>query len=88
MSAFPAVLLLSSSSLLLLSLPPPSCGVSFGPSFVQEPPRTVLLSGDDGGVVDCLATGEPEPIVDWVDDDGEVLPFLTSTARWVPNSLY
>ncbi len=55
--------------------------VSFGPSFVQSPPPLVLFSNDTGVVIDCLARGEPTPIVDWVDQDGNTLPFMSSTVR-------
>ena len=70
---------------LLLSLCGPlfvwASGMSFGPTFVQEPPAKVLYSNNTGLVLDCLAKGEPAPIVDWVDDNGNVLPLMQSVAR-------
>ena len=30
---------------------------------------------------DCVARGEPAPVIDWVDDAGEVLPLMPSVAR-------
>ena len=54
---------------------------SFGPSFVQEPPAVVVFSNGSGLVLDCVARGEPKPIVDWVDDSGNILPLLPAVAR-------
>ena len=77
----PAMLPLPLLFLLLLQ-PSPSSSASFGPSFLQEPPAPlVLFSNNSGLVLDCLAAGEPQPIVDWVDDRGNVLPLMPSAAR-------
>ena len=69
------------ASLLLLSAPVPSSALSYGPSFLQEPPQTVLYSNNTGLVLDCVARGEPAPIIDWVDQEGNVLPLMPTVAR-------
>lgn len=48
-------------------------------------PLQVLYSNNTGLVLDCLARGEPPPVVDWVDDAGHVLPLMPSVARRLHN---
>ena len=55
---------------------------ALGPSFVQEPPAFVLFSNATGAIVDCVASGEPEPVIDWVDANGNILPIMPSVARY------
>ena len=83
----PAAAALRPLLLLLLAaastLPSLCSGASYGPSFLSEPPAQVLYSNNSGLVLDCIARGEPTPIIDWVDDDGNVLPLMPSVARYV-----
>jgi hypothetical protein len=67
--------------LILVNFVPVTSGLSYGPSFLQEPPQIVLYSNNTGLVLDCLARGEPTPVIDWVDEDGGVLPLMPSVAR-------
>ncbi len=67
--------------LLFLLLPSKCSSTALGPSFAHEPPPLVLFSNSSGLVLDCLARGEPAPIVDWVDEAGNVLPLMPSSAR-------
>ena len=55
---------------------------AYGPVFLQTPPAEVLYSNNTGLVLDCLARGDPPPIIDWVDANGHVLSIHPSVARW------
>ena len=54
---------------------------AYGPVFLQTPPAEVLYSNNTGLVLDCLARGDPPPIIDWVDANGHVLSIHLSVAR-------
>ena len=54
---------------------------AYGPAFAGEPPSLVLYSNLTGLVLDCLARGEPPPVIDWVDENGNVLSLSPSFAR-------
>ncbi|XP_066603211.1 cell adhesion molecule Dscam2-like isoform X2 [Prorops nasuta] len=41
-----------------------------GPSFIIEPPSRVEFTNANGGKVDCMVRGNPEPTVDWLAADG------------------
>ncbi|XP_063920715.1 cell adhesion molecule Dscam2 isoform X4 [Zophobas morio] len=41
-----------------------------GPSFVMEPPSKLEFSNSSGGWLDCSASGNPQPSVDWQSADG------------------
>ena len=60
---------------------------AYGPAFLQTPPAEVLYSNNTGLILDCLARGDPPPIIDWVDANGNVLSIHPSVARW-ENCLY
>ena len=79
------LVVVAATTLCLVCLAPPAFSASYGPSFVQEPPAHVLYSNNSGLVLDCVARGEPPPIVDWVDDAGHVLPLMPSVARRLHN---
>lgn len=53
----------------------------FGPSFIKTPPALVLYSNNSGLILDCIARGDPPPIIDWVDQNGNVLSIHPSVAR-------
>ena len=57
------------------------CIEAYGPGFAGEPPSLVLYSNLTGLVLDCLARGEPPPIIDWVDENGNLLSLSPSFAR-------
>ncbi|XP_068892720.1 cell adhesion molecule Dscam2 isoform X3 [Tenebrio molitor] len=51
------------------------CAKSFdshlrGPSFVMEPPPRLEFSNSSGGWLDCSASGNPQPSIDWLSVDG------------------
>lgn len=54
---------------------------AYGPAFLQTPPAEVLYSNNTGLILDCLARGDPPPIIDWVDANGNVLSIHPSVAR-------
>ena len=54
---------------------------AYGPGFAGEPPSLVLYSNLTGLVLDCLARGEPPPIIDWVDENGNLLSLSPNFAR-------
>ena len=59
---------------------------AYGPSFVQVPPPLVLYSNNTGAIVNCVARGEPNPKIDWVDENGN--PNLSgSNLLSLPNSV-
>lgn len=41
-----------------------------GPSFVMEPPTKLEFSNSSGGWLDCSASGNPQPTIDWLSADG------------------
>lgn len=41
-----------------------------GPSFVMEPPSKLEFSNSSGGFLDCSASGNPQPTIDWLSIDG------------------
>lgn len=41
-----------------------------GPSFVMEPPSKLEFSNSSGGWLDCSASGNPQPTIDWLSIDG------------------
>uniref|UniRef100_T1JHN6 Ig-like domain-containing protein n=1 Tax=Strigamia maritima TaxID=126957 RepID=T1JHN6_STRMM len=42
-----------------------------GPTFVQEPPTSIDFSNNTGAKLDCVARGNPAPVVQWVLLDGK-----------------
>ena len=54
---------------------------AYGPSFVRTPSQTVLYSNTTGLILDCVARGEPPPVIDWVDQNGNILSIHPSYAR-------
>ena len=54
---------------------------AYGPGFAGEPPSLVLYSNLTGLVLDCLARGEPPPVIDWVDENGNLLSLSPNFAR-------
>lgn len=76
---------LSGLVLLLLFLSWRPC-LGFGPSFIKTPPALVLYSNNSGLILDCIARGDPPPIIDWVDQNGNVLSIHPSVARLVSQS--
>ncbi len=64
---------------LLTFLPGQTFG--YGPSFVSQPPPMVLYSNNTGLILDCMARGEPPPLIDWVDENGNVLSLSPNFAR-------
>ena len=54
---------------------------SFGPAFIKTPPTLVLYSNNSGLILDCIARGDPPPIIDWVDQNGNVLSIHPNLAR-------
>ncbi len=54
---------------------------AFGPSFITTPAALVLYSNNSGLILDCIARGDPPPIIDWVDPNGNVLSIHPSAAR-------
>ena len=69
-------LLIIGTTLLLLT-----GSAAYGPAFAGEPPSLVLYSNLTGLVLDCLARGEPPPIIDWVDENGNLLSLSPNFAR-------
>lgn len=55
---------------------------AFGPAFVRTPPPIVLYSNNTGLILDCVARGDPPPIIDWVDQNGNILSIHPSFARY------
>ena len=53
----------------------------FGPAFIKTPPTLVLYSNNSGLILDCIARGDPPPIIDWVDQNGNVLSIHPNLAR-------
>lgn len=41
-----------------------------GPAFVMEPPPRLEFSNSSGGWLDCSASGNPQPSIDWLSLDG------------------
>ncbi|XP_064213100.1 cell adhesion molecule Dscam2 isoform X2 [Tribolium castaneum] len=41
-----------------------------GPSFIMEPPPKLEFSNSSGGWLDCSASGNPQPSIDWLSVDG------------------
>ncbi len=76
------MLVLTLSSLLSLF----EVALAFGPSFIAQPPAMVLYSNNTGLVLDCLARGEPPPLIDWVDENGNVLSLSPNFARYTTTS--
>lgn len=56
---------------------------AYGPSFASEPPSLVLYSNLTGLILDCLARGEPPPVIDWVNENGNLLSISPNFARYV-----
>ena len=54
---------------------------AYGPAFLKTPPAEVLYSNNTGLILDCLARGDPSPIIDWVDANGNILSIHPSVAR-------
>ena len=57
------------------------CTWAYGPSFVRVPSQVVLYSNNTGLILDCVARGDPPPIIDWVDQNGNILSIHPSYAR-------
>jgi hypothetical protein len=76
-----SILLSKGMLLLLMALVLPQSH-AYGPGFATEPPAQVLYSNLTGLVLDCLARGEPPPIVDWVDENGNVMALSPNFARY------
>ena len=58
-----------------------TCILAYGPAFVRIPSQVVLYSNNTGLILDCMARGEPPPIIDWVDQNGNILSIHPSYAR-------
>ena len=37
-----------------------------GPQFTREPPTRLHFSNDTGAKIDCIATGTPPALVEWI----------------------
>lgn len=60
-----------------------------GPSFMVEPPARLEFTNSHGGRVDCLAQGNPDPLVEWVSGDGSLLSLIPGVRMPLGNgSLY
>ncbi|KAG1672095.1 Down syndrome cell adhesion molecule-like protein Dscam2 [Nymphon striatum] len=40
-----------------------------GPIFIYEPPTELTFLNTKGAVVDCLAHGYPDPVIEWITED-------------------
>lgn len=38
-----------------------------GPRFLQEPPNWLDFTNSTGAIIDCKATGVPQPTISWLD---------------------
>ncbi|XP_076371531.1 cell adhesion molecule Dscam1-like isoform X2 [Tachypleus tridentatus] len=52
-------------------LKPSSSGNTVGPRFVNEPPGNVIFMNVTGAVINCEASGQPRPEVEWILRDGK-----------------
>ncbi|XP_065214717.1 cell adhesion molecule Dscam1 isoform X2 [Planococcus citri] len=43
-----------------------------GPQFTREPPTRLHFSNDTGAKIDCIATGTPPALVEWILGDGRI----------------
>ncbi|KAG1677259.1 Down syndrome cell adhesion molecule-like protein Dscam2 [Nymphon striatum] len=41
-----------------------------GPVFILEPPHTLTFLNHKGAIINCLVHGDPDPIVTWVENNG------------------
>uniref|UniRef100_A0A8D9ERR1 Down syndrome cell adhesion molecule-like protein Dscam2 n=1 Tax=Cacopsylla melanoneura TaxID=428564 RepID=A0A8D9ERR1_9HEMI len=56
-----------------------------GPSFLIEPPTKLEFSNSSGAWLDCTATGNPAPTIEWVSMDGMPLMDIPGVRRTVRN---
>uniref|UniRef100_T1JIS8 Ig-like domain-containing protein n=1 Tax=Strigamia maritima TaxID=126957 RepID=T1JIS8_STRMM len=45
----------------------------YGPRFVREPLSVIDFSNSTGISIDCLAKGNPSPVIEWIRPDGAVV---------------
>ncbi|XP_076361672.1 cell adhesion molecule Dscam1-like isoform X3 [Tachypleus tridentatus] len=59
--------------------------VNRGPRFLEEPPVLVEFDNSSGAVVPCTAEGNPNPIIDWVLQDGTKAHDLAGLRHFQPD---
>jgi hypothetical protein len=61
------------------------CADSYGPELLRPLPPSLTFTNNTGGVVSCLVTGEPRPLLTWVLKDGAPLPPAPELITFHPN---
>ncbi|XP_044271118.1 Down syndrome cell adhesion molecule-like protein Dscam2 isoform X3 [Tribolium madens] len=56
-----------------------------GPSFIMEPPPKLEFSNSSGGWLDCSASGNPQPSIDWLSVDGTSVGDVAGIRRVLRN---
>lgn len=56
-----------------------------GPSFHVEPPGKVEFSNTSGSWIDCIAFGNPPPLIDWISIDGTAVEDVLAVRRVLRN---
>lgn len=56
-----------------------------GPNFVMEPPSKLEFSNSSGGWLDCSATGIPQPTINWLTADGQLVGDISGVRRVLLN---
>ncbi|XP_030383245.1 Down syndrome cell adhesion molecule-like protein Dscam2 [Scaptodrosophila lebanonensis] len=60
-----------------------------GPSFSLEPPNTIEFMNTVGNTVNCIALGNPEPILQWLDKENNPITSIAKVRHILANnSLY